>query len=207
MVPIRFERSGDQVVRRAPRWCIPVPVLVAAPLLVALLAGCKSRESRPETGVIVADDGATAVGSLAPDATFMDAKGKRYQLSSLYQDVTVVAFVEESCSAPSSKVDGFAAKLPENISIVEISTGLCTAHEHNLKTRAQDGHHLAVICDGKKQVSSLYGLPGPSGVFVLDRHGRVVAKGQLSQLDALCATATELAWKARQEHEELYGGG
>jgi hypothetical protein len=167
--------------------------------------GCAESPSSRVGGIIVPPRSAVDVGRYAPDARFQDPSGRDYWLSSVYEDATVLAFVEESCSRPHADLIRAKEKLGEQVQVVEVCSG-----EHHSEAEPvealSDGTSLFMLCDEKQILTRRYGLEQSDAVFLLDRQGRVVERGTLSDLAVLTQRARQVATAAARQRDRLYGG-
>lgn len=167
--------------------------------------GCAESPSSQVGGIIVPPRSTVDVGRYAPDARFQDPSGQDYWLSSMYEDATVLAFVEAGCSRPHADLIRAKEKLGGQVQIVEICSGEHHSEAEPVEALADDTS-LFMLCDEKQILTRRYGLEELDAVFLLDRHGRVVERGTLSDLAVLTQRARQVATASARQRDRLYGG-
>ena len=179
---------------------IGLGVLLTALLGPGLLTGCGEAHTR--TGQIVGQvmpyTEGRLLGSQFPDIVFADQEGESHRLSSLYADATILALIEKPCASADSPLVVGTSEFGWRITVVEITTppGGCEAHKQGVMTRAERGGHLVSLCDGGGLVRRWLGLATPDAVVVLDRYGRVVASGRMTDFAWLRRRAIDSALEA-----------
>lgn len=182
--------------------------LVALATGAAVLSACAPRLQRPVTGVIVPPT-ESVVGARAPDFTFRTADGRLARLSDIYQDATLVAFLEKACSAPDSRLAALSTQLKNRrVAVAEICTHpeRCKSHGECVRLRGEEAPDLVSLCDARGLVRRWYGVSTTDSVFVLDQNGIIRGQGALTELDGLRAQAEHVARAAarRRQRVEAY---
>ncbi len=80
-----------------------IAVILVVPL--AVLAGCaQSRDAGPLSGTLAGYPEEPVMAPLGPQSMIVESEGQTVPLASLYNDATILVFLEQSCLDPNSDV-------------------------------------------------------------------------------------------------------
>jgi peroxiredoxin len=176
-----------------------------AALAALLAAGCTPSSAEPTTGTIVPSPRAFGVGSHAPDATFVDHKGRVRTVSRLFEDATLLAFVPGRCPGPAAELAAAAAKLRGRAAVIQVCIGTCDTDASCVQRNERQARNMVYLCDGQHYLSRRYGVFDEKALFVIDQYATIVSRGHLANLETLRRKTQELADEAQREREYYYG--
>ncbi len=182
------------------------PFVVSAMLA---LSGCQSPAPSSVSGV--ATERAHAglrVGDTMPDVSFVDQHGKTHELSAVCRDACLIIVHSHASCKVHPQVLAAAQNPPDGVTIVEIASAAsgCKKFAQCVLRRGDKARHIISICDEGGKVRRLLGITAPEAVFLVDRRGKIRAKGTLADLKALRRQADRMAAQAEAEREALYSG-
>ncbi len=184
--------------------------VVGLPIVCALVVGCRTQPHEAVSGVISGmDRGELGPGDMMPDMKFVDSKDRPHLLSAVREDASIIVVYPGPCCRPNAAVVAASQGLMAGVSVVAISsmpTG-CRQHSYCVQTSGDATRHIVSVCDARGEMRRLLGVGTTATVFVVDRHGRIVARAGIDALPQMRKTAESLARDAVEEREALYGGG
>ncbi|MFH2002969.1 MAG: hypothetical protein ABIK28_25105, partial [Planctomycetota bacterium] len=146
-----------------------------------------------------------------PTISYMDDNGMSRTLSQSYGDATVIAFVDQPSSTPSSEVIRMSDALAADVTVVEICLSgkdkSAKGHEGLVKNQIIQGRNIISLSDHKGLIPTKFNNAKPNAVFLLDKNGIIRKQGELSELNKIKNNIRNMVEEAERENEALYSGG
>ena len=182
--------------------------LMASSAFALQFLGCQSTTHPPTGGMVTEQPIQEQLGGvMAPDAKFVDFTGSERKLSSVFGDVTIIAFTDTE-SGESSELAAAGRALQELGSVVEVTSD----PDAWAPTVAGNGpgrpekRSLVTLRDPDGILRGRYGGASAKAIFLINGNGAIVAQGTLVDISQFVRDAKGLAYRAEQEREALYGG-
>lgn len=175
---------------------------IAIILGLLILAGCSS-----PSGMVYGEVVQTPIiGKQAPEIVFRDQSGEVHRLYSDDEEPTIIAFINNPCSPPDSKLVSVSNSLKGDVKVVEIcrvpgSTD-CSQHEQCVKNRGDAAKHIISLCDGNSLARKWFEHYSKNTVFLLDRNGVIRSEGTVADLENMKRTAVKFV-KEKEYEEEM----
>jgi cytochrome oxidase Cu insertion factor (SCO1/SenC/PrrC family) len=177
-------------------------------LTLALLVGCAQETKLVNSGTATSPDCELNCGARFVDFQFCDDQGKTNSLKNVKGQFTVLAF--NSCDedynpALTHLVDFVGEKSNWRVRVVGVdifwtpegcvSTLQCAA----LPTFGNE--NFLAVCDGNGTIRKSYGVQNSGRYFIIDPNGKIVAKGELQNIECLRAILDNLIDDYLKEQE------
>jgi len=166
-------------------------------LLTALigLAGCAST-----SGVVTgtSDRVGAQVGSVAPDVEYESIEGKQASFNKVRQPVAIVAFVAPqgaNCCWLEPRLVNIAGHfwdLPVTVAEFSLPTSKCPHGPGCVEVCNMHNGRVMSLCDAQKLAWKAYGEPAPGTLLLVGPDNKIVAKGSLSDPQAVVDQAKRL---------------
>lgn len=162
------------------------------------VTGCAST-----SGVITGTSG-PEVGSIAPDVEYRSLQGHQASFHQVRQPIAIIAFVAPegaSCCWLEPRVVNLANEfrdLPVTVAEFSLPTSQCPHGPGCVEACNLHQGRVMSLCDAQRLAWKAYGKPAPGTLILIGRENQILAKGSLSNPNALVAEARRLAEKLNQ---------